>query len=169
MLLLPLMLQAASATAPWSPLTRRDASSGASSVSAGATSRDGTARLTVRCDNNGTDPVVSVQYITRTPLGATDDRPVSVTVDGKAPIDATWEFPGNGTFTRDSAVVTQITVALATARTIRVHTADLGNNPVDATFDGPPDAGAVKQVLAACNYQLGVVPQPKAAAPAPRN
>jgi hypothetical protein len=160
-LALALLLQAAApATSPWTPRTRQDATTGASSVSIGAVSRDHNARLAVVC-NNGGDPVVSVQYITRTALGATDDRPVRVTVDGSPAIEGTWEFPGNGTYTRDSALVTQLTLALATARTIQIHTTDLANNPIDATFDGPATDAGVKQVLSACGYQFGVVPKPK--------
>jgi hypothetical protein len=52
-------------------------------------------------------------------------------------------------------------VALATAKTIKVHTADLNNTPVDATFDGPATDAGIRQVLTACGYQFGVVPAPK--------
>ena len=46
MLMLPLMLQAASpAAAPWTPRAGQDAATGATSLSAGANSRDGNARL----------------------------------------------------------------------------------------------------------------------------
>jgi hypothetical protein len=94
-LALALLLQAGTPAAPWTPRSRQDAN-GTNSITVGATSREGNARLSVRCDN-AADPVVSVQYITRTALGATDDRPVTVTVDGKPPILGTWEFPGTGT------------------------------------------------------------------------
>ena|SRR5882757_3963813 len=164
--LLFLLLQAAAApapTAPWAPVTKTDAATGASSMSSYALSRDGNARLTVRCDR-AAEPVVSVQLRTRQPLAAGADRPVSVTVDGGAPIAGNWEFPGAATFVRDGATVTQLTVALGSAHEIKVRTTDASNAVVEAVFDGPGNPASITQVVEACGYSFGVVPPPVKAA-----
>ena len=170
-MILPLLLQAAVPAAaapatPWATRERVDQATGAKSTTASVLARDGRARLSLRCDAQV--PVVSVQYIPGTALGASDDRPVSMSFDGAAPLTFDWEFPGNAAFVRDTPQVTALTVAMASAKTIKVHALSLTNADVDATFDGPPSAGAVSAVLTACGYTLGQVPlekEPAAAAP----
>lgn len=157
-----LLIQAAPATtaiAPWAPVTKTDAATGASSVSAFALSGDGNARLVVRCDHAG-EPVVSVQLRTRRPLGATDNHHVSMSFDGGAAIESDWEFPGTAAFVRDSAIVTQLTAGLANAHEIKVKTTDATGGAVEESFGGPAGAAPISQVLEACGYSLGVVPPP---------
>lgn len=165
MLPLFLLLQAAAAPAPatapapWTLQTRTDPASGATATFAAARSRDGKARLVVRCDRVG-EPAVSVQFQTREPaLGAADDHLVSLAADGAAPIDAVWRFPGNAALIAEPEAVTRLAVAIAAAREVSVTTTD-GASPLLAIFDGPAGTSAVGQVLAACGYTLGVVPPP---------
>lgn len=74
-----------------------------------------------------------------------------------------WEFPGTATMNRATTAVTQLTVAMNGAKTITVSTTD-GETPVTLSFDGPNGSGGIKDVLAACGYEFGVVPQPIKAA-----
>ncbi|MBX9729809.1 MAG: hypothetical protein K2X59_00635 [Sphingomonas sp.] len=143
---------------PWTAVTRTDATTGATSTSALAYTADRSARLVVRCDRVG-EPVVSIQMRTRAGLAASDDHLVSVSVDGAAPIDLPWEFPGAATMNRGTVAVTQLTEAMSKAKSITVTTKD-GEQIVSATFVGPGTATGIKDVLAACGYELGVVPQP---------
>jgi hypothetical protein len=159
LLLLEQAAPAATTIAPWAPVAKTDAATGASSVSAFAVSGDGNARLVVRCDH-AAEPVVSVQLRTRRPLGATADRPVSMSFDGGAAIESNWEFPGPAAFVRDSAIVTQLTVGLAKAHEIKVKTTDATGSAVEISFGGPTSAAPIAQVLEACGYGLGVVPPP---------
>ncbi|OYY76177.1 MAG: hypothetical protein B7Y43_16480 [Sphingomonas sp. 28-62-20] len=143
---------------PWTAVTRTDATTGATSTSALAYSADRNARLVVRCDRVG-EPVVSIQMRTRAGLAASGDHLVSVSVDGAAPIDLPWEFPGSATMNRGTVAVTKLTEAMSKAMSITVSTKD-GEQTVSATFVGPGTGTGIKDVLAACGYELGVVPQP---------
>lgn len=165
MILTPLlmMLQAAPAAtpapapvAPWTPRERTDAATGAKSVTASVSSREKNARLSLRCDAQV--PVVSIQYVTKEPLGAGPDRPVSLSFDGGPPVEFGWEFPGTAAFVRDAPQVTALTIEMARAKTIKVHAMSIANTAVDATFDGPATDAPVKAVLEACSYTLGQVP-----------
>jgi hypothetical protein len=156
MILALLLLQAAPA-APWTPIERADAVNQSKSLAAAAVSREQNARLVVRCDDAG-DPVVSVQYITKEPLGASPDRAVDLSFDGAAPVSQAWEFPGNAAFVREPNAVTAITVALVKARQVKVHALTLANVAVDATFDAPGGDSQIRSVLSACGYTLGEVP-----------
>ena len=135
------------------------------SGSVSATSQDGNARLVVRCDRR-VDNVVSIQFIPTTPFAAATPRPVSITVDGGTPLGTNWDFPGRGAVISDSAVVTNLTVAIAHGKTIKVHVIDPSEKAMDATFAGPPGEAPIKQVVESCGYTFGVVPEAQAAPPA---
>jgi hypothetical protein len=175
-MILFLLLQAASAqpaasaapaAIPWAVKSKTEAT-GTTSVSASTPSRAGNARLVVRCDHTG-DNVVSIQFIPTPAFAKASPRPVSIQADGGATLGTNWEFPGNGAFTAQDAVVTTLSVAIATAKQIKVRAMDPANQPVDAIFDGPPSDAPVRQVLQACGYVLGQVPvrTPPPAAPQP--
>lgn len=164
-----LLLQAAAApapVAPWTPRERTDATTGAKSVTASVNARDGSGRLVLRCDANV--PIVSVQFISKTPLGASPDRVVEASFDGGAPMAFAWEFPGSPAFVRDNATVVALTTELAKAKAITVKTTTVANVPVTATFDGPSSDAPVKAVLGACGYVLGQMPVEKPKEPATR-
>lgn len=171
MLIAPLtsMIQASApavgpALAPWTAVLRTDAQ-GNRSATASATSADGAARLVVRCDARATK-VVSVQFIPAARFIATTDRPVSLSFDGGAPLPWNWEYPGGGAFVRLDGVVTNLVAGIAHARQIRVRALNPVGEWVDATFAGPASDAPIRQVLAACDYQLGVMPN-RSPTPAP--
>ncbi len=164
-----LLLQAAPAPAPapppapWSPRACTDATTGAKSVTASVSARGNNARLSLRCDAQV--PIVSVQYVTREPLGAGPDRIVAMSFDGGPAVEFLWEFPGTAAFVRDGPQVTALTIEMAKAKVIKVRTMTIANTAVEATFDGPASDAPVKAVLAACGYTLGQVPiEPEPAA-----
>lgn len=161
-----LMLQAAAAPAspppaPWTAITRTNPANGTTATSAYAMSRDGSTRLTVRCDTVK-EPVVSIQMRTRTPMAAGPDQVVTFTADGSDPIPAAWQFPGVAMLNTNPSAVTGMTAALVKAHKVVVTT---GEGPLASSveFDGPASADGIKAVLAACGYELGVVPPPPAA------
>lgn len=175
-MILFLLLQAAPATpaasaapaaVPWAVKPKTEAS-GTTSISTSTPSHDGKARLVVRCDHTG-ENVVSIQFIPTPAFAKASPRPVSIQADGGSTLGTNWEFPGNGAFTAQDAVVTTLSVAIATAKQIKVRAIDPANQPVDAIFDGPPSDAPVRQVLQACGYVFGQVPvrTPPPAAPQP--
>ena len=91
-------------------------------------------------------------------LGAGPVRPVSLTIDGAAPLIANWEFISGIALEREDVAVTTITTAFAHAKEIKVHTTNLAGEPVDAVFDGPASTAGLTQVLGACGYALGTPP-----------
>lgn len=142
---------------PWELRQGGDpAAAGGTWSSAAAMSDDRNGRLTVRCDRVN-QPTVSVQFATREPLTAGDPHPVTITVDGGAPITTPWAFPGRAAVTSDPAVVTQLTVAMATARTITAQTTD-GTRSVSYTFAGPASPESIQRVVEACGYTFGTAP-----------
>ena len=165
--IIALLLQAApaaAAPAPWTVTTRPKTDPTITSTVAGASSSDGNGKLVVRCDA-GKANVVSVQLFSRTPLGGPPARPVSLTFDANTPMIDNWEFVQQGAFQRDDVGVTTLTTALASAKTIKLHTTTAAGEPVDATFTGPGSAQPITAVLAACGYTLG---QPPVRAPEPK-
>jgi hypothetical protein len=165
--ILALLLQAApapAAVAPWTVTTRPKTDPAITSTVTGASSADGGAKLVVRCDA-GKANVVSMQLFSRTPLGGPPARPVSLTFDAGTPMIDNWEFVQQGAFQRDDVGVTTLTTALASAKTIKLHTTTAAGEPVDATFAGPGSAQPITAVLAACGYTLG---QPPVRAPEPK-
>ncbi len=156
-----LLLQAAAtpapaAPAPWSAVTRTNPADGTKATSAFAMSRDGSARLTVRCDTVKM-PVVSIQLRTRTPMPSGPDQAVSVKIDSADPIPAAWQFPGVAMLNTNPATVTSVTSELVNAHKIVITTGE-GPMSVSEEFDGPASPDGIKAVLDACGYQLGVVP-----------
>jgi hypothetical protein len=152
--------------APWTPRMKVDPATGAQSGSVSVSSIEGKGRLVVRCDRRA-DNVVSIQFIPSLPFAAATPRPVSIQVDGAAPLGANWDFPGSGTYIADDQIVTTLTSAIAHAKLIKLRVIDPMNNPIDASFAGPPSEAPVKQVLEACGYVLGQAPI-RAPAPAPK-
>jgi hypothetical protein len=164
--LLMMALQAAAPAAvtpppppPWTPRMKTDPATKQSSGSVSATSRDGSARLVIRCDHQNSN-VVSVQFIPATPFIVASPRPVSIIVDGGMALGANWEFPGRGAMVWDEAIVTTLTVAIAHGKEIKVHVIDPSEKVIDATFPGPSSEAPIKQVVEACGYTFGVVPGP---------
>lgn len=160
---LVLLLQAAAtpappppAPAPWSAVTRTNPADGTKATSAFAMSRDGSARLTVRCDTVKM-PVVSIQLRTRAPMAASGDQAVSVKIDSADPIQAAWQFPGVAMLNTSPEIVTSVTAALVNAHSIVVATGP-GPLTINEEFDGPASPDGIKAVLDACGYQIGVVP-----------
>lgn len=145
--------------APWTLATRTNPDGSVLSAAAGVRSADGTARLVLRCDR-AAEPVVSLQFRrVGQPLAAAADHVVSLAADGAKPIDAPWQFGGVAAVMSEPEAVTELTVAMASARTLRLTTTDAGA-PVVASFDGPVGKPAVRAVLEACGYALGTVPEP---------
>ena len=166
--IIALLLQAAPAPAtpaPWTVANRPNADPTITSTVTSASTADGNAKLLVRCDA-GKANVVSVQFFSRTPLGGPPARPVSMTFDAGTPLIDNWEFVQQGAFQRDDVGVTTLTAALASAKTIKLHTTTAAGEPIDATFAGPASAQPITAVLAACGYTLG---QPPVRAPEPKD
>ncbi|MGN6820071.1 MAG: hypothetical protein ACTHJR_15505 [Sphingomonas sp.] len=166
--IIALLLQAApaaAAPAPWTVTTRPKTDPTITSTVTGASSADGNGKLVVRCDA-GKANVVSVQFFSRTPLGGPPARPVSLTFDAGTPLIDNWEFVQQGAFQRDDVGVTTLTTALASAKSVKLHTTTAAGEPIDATFAGPPSAQPISAVLAACGYTLG---QPPVRAPEPKD
>ncbi len=159
---------AAPPPAPWTPRMKMDPVTNKPSGSVSATSTDGNSRLVVRCDRRG-DNVVSIQFIPNVPFIAATPRPVSITIDGGTALGANWEFPGRGAVVSDEAIVTNLTVAIAHGKSIKVHVIDPFEKPLDAIFAGPPSEAPIKQVVESCGYVFGVVPVHEAAPPATPN
>ena len=159
--LLALLLQSAAPApapvAPWTVINRTSADGTMHTTLASTPSSDGNARLVMKCDA-GTEKVVSLQFFSRTALGGPPDRPVTLTIDGGTPLGANWEFVEKGAFIREDVGVTTLTTAIASGKTINVHTTTATGEPIDATFAGPPSAAPVNAVLGACGYTLGAVP-----------
>jgi len=150
---------------PWTPRMKVDPVTNKPSGSVSVTSADGNSRLVVRCDRRG-DNVVSIQFIPTPPFAAATPRPVSITVDGGTALGANWDFPGRGAVVSDEAIVTNLTVAIAHGRNIKVRVIDPAEKPLDATFAGPPSDAPIRQVVESCGYTFGVVPVHEAAPPA---
>ncbi|MEG3176367.1 hypothetical protein U1872_09010 [Sphingomonas sp. RB3P16] len=169
MIVAALLLQAAApaapasvpAPAPWSIQKRTTGKSLATSSS--AWSSDNNARFVLRCDAAG-EKIVSLQFIPRTGFAAALPRPVSINVDDGGWLGTNWQFPGSGAFISEDVIVSNLAAMIARGKTIRVRAIDPDNKPVDASFAGPGEV-PVRQVLAACDYQLGVAPS-RAGAPA---
>lgn len=173
-LFLTLALQAAAPAAtappappppPWTPRMKTDPVTNKESGSVSVTSADGNSRLVVRCDRRG-ENVVSLQFIPTPPFAAATPRPVSISVDGGTALGANWDFPGRGAVVSDEVIVTNLTVAIAHGKQIKVHVIDPADKPLDAVFTGPPSEAPIKQVLESCGYSLGAIPVREAAPPA---
>ena len=149
----------APAIAPWTPQIKIDPATRKSTGTVWAMSQDGRARLVVRCDRQP-DNIVSVQFIPTPPFVRATPRPVSIKVDDNAPLGTNWEFPGKGAIMADDVIVTNLTVAIAHAKQIKVHVIDPSEKPIDAVFVGPNSEAPIKQVLESCGYTFGVSPTP---------
>ncbi len=158
------------APAPWTIRERTDAASGVATTSTSAIARDGSSRLTVKCDK-AAESIVSVQFITKQPLqtaadtGEFADKPVSLRFNGGPAVTDNWQFRATAAYIANSTPVTALTVQLAKAKAITVETTTAGNFAFSATFDGPATSAPIVQVLTACGYKLGEVPPPPAEKP----
>ncbi len=153
-----LLLQAAAqAAAPWAAV-ERTAPGGTRSIAASAYSADGSARLVVRCDRVST-PVVSIQFIPREQTRRFGVQPVSLQFDGGTPLVDNWEVMDVGLIEREDAAMTTLANGIAHARAIRLHSVASDDTAVDHAFPGPASDAPIRQVLAACGFTLGQVPQ----------
>lgn len=164
-LFLTLALQAAAPAptpaapgAPWTPRMKADPATGLQSGSVSTMSNEGNGRLVVRCDRR-VENVVSIQFIPKPGFPAATPRPVSIQVDGAPPLGANWDFPGTGAYVSDDRIVTTLSTAIARGKQIKVHVIDPLNNVVDATFTGPSSEAPIRQVVEACGYVFGQVPE----------
>ena len=173
-----LLLQAAVAAAPapaaapvpsaWT--VAHSMANGAPATSTSVWSRDGKARLVVRCDTANA-PIVSIQFIPKQGFPAATPRPVSINADDNGWLGANWQFPGNGAFVSDDVIVTNLVMVVGHAKAIRMRAIGPDDVRVEAQFAGPPDDAPIRAVLNACTYEMGKVPprsapKPPAAAPA---
>ncbi|WP_375382908.1 hypothetical protein [uncultured Sphingomonas sp.] len=170
-----LLMQAASAgaappfvpaVAPWTVVDRTNPATGARSVSAAAVAPGGTGRLVVRCDH-APIAVVSVQFIPRDAYRGFGVQPVSLQFDGGTALIDNWELLGAGAIEREEHAIATLTMGIAHARRIHLHTVDRAGVPLDLTLDGPTDDLPIRRVVEACGQVLGQVPAPPGAAPTP--
>ncbi|KQS02082.1 hypothetical protein ASG11_14920 [Sphingomonas sp. Leaf357] len=154
----------APAAAPWEPRERTNAD-GSVSTSAAVIARDGSSRLTVKCDK-GAEPVVSVQFVAKQALaepaedGSYAPKSVGLRFDTGPAIAYDWQFRGRVAYTADAAAVTALTGFLVKAKAVQVETTTAAKFAFLATFDGPPSDASIRKVLSACGYALGEVPPP---------
>ena len=168
--MIALMIQAAtpapapSATAPWA-VVERSTPRGGRSVSVSAYSPDGGNRLVVRCDR-GADAVVSIQFIPHEQARRFGVQPVTLQFDGGTPLVDNWEVMGIGLIERDDAAMTTLSTGIARARTIKLHSVDPDEKPIDLVFAGPGSDAPVRHVVEACGFTFGQLPK-RALAPTP--
>ena len=167
--MIALLLQAATPAAapappPWAPVERATLSGGRS-VSASAYSADGASRLVVRCDR-GKDAVVSIQFIPREQTRRFGVQPVALQFDGGTPLVDNWEVMGAGLIERDDAAMTTLSTGIARARSIKLHSVDPEDKPIDLVFAGPGSEAPIRRVVEACGFTFGQLPK-RAVAPAP--
>ncbi|MES2441959.1 MAG: hypothetical protein V4574_03950 [Pseudomonadota bacterium] len=164
LLLVMLPLQPAAAqTAPaappaWTFKESTDAATGKKSATAQIRAADGTGRLIVRCDTIAI-PIVSVQYIPRPPLPASDRKSIVVTIDEASAEIAAWEFPGAGAYLGEPYDVFSLAEKIAAAKTIRLNTSNAAGEPIQSVFKGPGNDTLFRQVYATCGipYELPAV------------
>jgi hypothetical protein len=174
-MLLLLLLQAAAPVAatasatpapvtPWEAHDRTN-SDGSASVVAAVTARDGSSRLTVKCDKSA-ESVVSVQFVSKQQLqdpaadGYYAGKSVGLRFDTGPAISYDWQLRGRVAYNAESSAVTALTTFLSKAKTVQVETTTASNFAFIATFDGPKTDASIRQVLSACGYTLGQVPPP---------
>jgi hypothetical protein len=162
-LLLALAQTAPAQTAPagppvWTYKEATDAATGKKSATAGIRAADGSGRLVVRCDTAAM-PIVSIQYLPKPPLPASDPRTVKVTFDEAKFEVAGWQFPGMGAYYGESVSVFIMVGEIAGAKAIRV-TLDDPQGMVESSFTGPGDDAMFRKVYAACGfpYEMPAVP-----------
>jgi hypothetical protein len=181
MLLLLLLQAAAPAPAPAAPapaatpaqpaweVREKTNPNGSTSVSSSVIARDGSSRLTVKCDK-GTEAVVSVQFVSRQQLqepaadGAYAPKSVGLRFDNGPAIAYDWQFQGRVAYNAEAAAVTALTTFLSKAKAVQVETTTASNFAFMAMFDAPKTDAPIRQVLSACGYTLGQVPPPLPAA-----
>ncbi len=152
----------APAVAPWTAVERVNPATGARAVSAAVVAPDGAGRLVVRCDHAPV-AVVSVQFIPREAYRGFGVQPVSLQFDGGTALIDNWELLGAGAIEREEHAIATLTMGIAHARRIHLHTVDRTGAPLDLTLDGPTADLPIRRVVEACGQVLGQVP---AAAPA---
>jgi hypothetical protein len=128
-----------------------DAATGKKAATAFIRAADGSGRLIVRCDT-AAEPIVSIQYIPKPALPASDSKLVTVTFDeGKAEM-AGWEFPGQGAYYGEPISVFLMAQQVAAAKKIRVTTENPEGMVVESLFTGPGSDAMFRQVYAACGF-----------------
>lgn len=168
-LLLPVQAtpQTAPAAAPvaapvigqWTYREATDATTGKKSAMAQVRNESG-GRLVVRCDTAGI-PIISVQFLPRPALPASDARSVQVYYDEARVETSNWQFPGSGGYQAETVDVFNMASGIAGAKSIRV-TIDNGEgkDPTEGVFKGPGSDALFRQVYAVCGfpYEKSAVP-----------
>ena len=141
----------------------RESSDPAQPKSATATVRaaDGS-RLLLRCDTVNV-PIVSVQFMPKTPVPAGDPRIVTLTLDEGMADMTSWLFPGKGAYNGEPAEVYLIADEIAKAKKVRLGFAE-GETMVERDFAGPGGDAMFRKVYAACGLPYAMpslTPEPK--------
>jgi len=140
---------APSAPPAWAFKENTDAATGKHSASAQIRSTTANGRLIVRCDTVAT-PIVSVQFIPRPPIPASDSRMVTITFDESKAEIAAWEFPGAGAYIGEAYDVFVLAGEIAAAKTIRFDTINSDGAPIRSTFAGPGNDALFRKVYETC-------------------
>lgn len=139
----------------WTFKEATDATTGKVSSSAAIRSTTGNGRLLVRCDTAVT-PIVSVQFIPRPPLPASDSRMVTITFDESKAEIAAWEFPGQGAYIGEAYDVFVLAGEIAAAKTIRFDTINVDGSPIRSTFTGPGNDAMFRKVYQTCGLPFAL-------------
>lgn len=124
---------------------------GKKSATAFIRAADNSGRLIIRCDT-AVIPIVSIQYIPRPALPASEPKMVTVTFDEAKAEMAGWEFPGQGAYYGEPISVFLMAQQVVAAKSIRVTTENAEGNVVESTFKGPGSDTMFRQVYAACGF-----------------
>jgi len=117
------------------------------SATATVRSADGS-RLLLRCDTANV-PIVSVQFMPKTPVPAGAERIVTLTLDEGMADMTSWLFPGKGAYNGEPAEVYLIADEIAKAKKVRVGFFE-GETPVEQDFAGPGSDAMFRKVYASC-------------------
>jgi hypothetical protein len=141
----------------------RESSDPAQPKSATATVRsaDGS-RLLLRCDTVNV-PIVSVQFMPKTPVPAGDSRIVTLTLDEGLADMTSWLFPGKGAYNGEPPEVYLIADEIAKAKKVRLGFAE-GDKMIEQDFAGPGSDAIFRKVYATCGLPYAmpsVLPEAK--------
>ena len=153
--LLVALLQAQAAPAPavvpvW-PLREATDANGKKSSTASIRAEDGSGRLVVRCDTVA-EPIISIQYLPKSPLAEAPGGQVTVTFDETNAEIAGWEFPGGGAYFGEPVSVFLMVQKVAAAKKIRVSTENAAGEVIESVFAGPGSEEMFAKVYAACGF-----------------
>jgi hypothetical protein len=117
------------------------------SATATVRSEDGS-RLLLRCDTANV-PIVSVQFMPKTPVPAGDARIVTLTLDEGMADMTSWLFPGKGAYNGEPPEVYLIADEIAKAKKVRLGFAE-GDTMIERDFAGPGSDAMFRKVYATC-------------------